>query len=118
MNSIRALLYAWLLVPLTGLLVLTVLGATSRTAAKGVAPFAIGLALAILLVFTIPFTNGALNPARATGVALFAGDWAIAQLWVFWLAPIVGGAIVGLLYRAFAPVEEIEIVEVIQVVED
>ena len=63
----------------TGLLVLTVLGSTARTAAKGVAPFAIGLALAILVVFTIPFTNGALNPARATAVALFAGDWALTQ---------------------------------------
>lgn len=102
----------------TALLVLTVLGSTARTAAKGVAPFAIGLALAILLVFTIPFTNGALNPARATGAALFAGDWALTQLWAFWLAPIVGGAIVGLLYRAFAPVEEIEVVETIELIED
>jgi aquaporin Z len=102
----------------TALLVLTVLGATSRAAAKGVAPFAIGLALAILVVFAIPFTNAALNPARASATALFAGDWAITQLWLFWVAPLIGGAIVGLLYRAFAPVEEIEIVETIEVIED
>jgi len=101
----------------TALLVLTVLSATSKFAAKGVAPFAIGLALAILVVFAIPFTNAAVNPARATGTALFAGDWALTQLWLFWLAPLVGGAIVGLLYRAFAPVEEIEIIETVEVIE-
>lgn len=98
----------------TGLLVLTVLGATHPRAPRGAAPFAIGLALAMLLVFAIPFTNGALNPARATATALFAGDWALGQLWLFWVAPILGGAIVGLLWRAFAPSEEIEIIEVIE----
>jgi len=97
----------------TGLLVLTILAATHPRAPRGVGPFAIGLALAILVVFAVPFTNGALNPARATATALFAGDWALGQLWLFWVAPILGAAIVGLLYRAFAPDEEIEVVEVI-----
>lgn len=102
----------------TGLLVLTVLGVTDPRAPRGVGPFAIGLALAILLVFAIPFTNGALNPARATGAALFAGDWALSQLWVFWVAPLAGGAVVGLLYRAFGHHEEIEIIETIEVLDD
>ena len=103
---------------LTGLLVLTVLAATSPKAPAAVAPFAIGLALAALVVLAIPFTNAGLNPARATATAAFSDTWAITQLWVFWLAPLIGAAIVGLLYRAFAPVEEIEIVEVIEVIED
>lgn len=103
----------------TALLVLVVLGATARTAVKGVAPFAIGLALAALVVFAIPFTNAGLNPARATATALFADTWALAQLWAFWIAPLVGAAIVGLLFRAFGPSEEeIEIVETITVIED
>jgi aquaporin Z len=98
----------------TALLVLVVLAATARTAVAAVAPFAIGLTLAALVVFAIPFTNAGLNPARATATALFADSWAIGQLWAFWLAPLVGAAVVGLLYRAFAPVEEIEIIEVIE----
>jgi len=102
----------------TGLLVLVVLGATSARAPKGIAPFAIGLGLALLVVWTIPFTNGALNPARATASALFSDSWALGQLWVFWLAPIIGAAIVGLLYRAFGPVEDIETVEVVELIED
>ena len=69
-------------------------------------------------MLAIPFTNAGLNPARATATAAFSDTWAITQLWAFWLAPLIGAAIVGLLYRAFAPVEEIEIVEVIEVIED
>jgi len=102
----------------TALLVLTILGVTSPGAPRGVAPFAIGLALAILVVFAIPFTNAGLNPARSTASALFAGDWALSQLWVFWVAPLLGGAIVGLLYRAFGPHEDVEIIETIEVIED
>ncbi len=90
----------------TGLLVLVILSATSARAPKGIAPFAIGLSLALLVVWTIPFTNGALNPARATATALFADTWALQQLWLFWLAPVLGAAIVGLLYRAFGPAED------------
>jgi aquaporin Z len=102
---------------ITGGLVLAVLGATKPSASKAAAPFVIGSALAFMVVLGIPFTNAAVNPARATSTALFAGDWAFAQLWVFWVAPIVGAAIVGLLWRAFAPVEEIEVVETIEVIE-
>lgn len=91
----------------TGLLVLVVLSATSVRAPKGVAPFAIGLGLALLVVWTIPFTNAALNPARATATALFADNWALNQLWVWWLAPIVGAAIVGLAFRIFGPAEDL-----------
>jgi aquaporin Z len=91
----------------TGLLVLVVLSATSVRAPKGVAPFAIGLGLALLVVWTIPFTNAALNPARATATAIFADNWALNQLWVWWLAPIVGAAIVGLAFRIFGPAEDL-----------
>jgi len=91
----------------TGLLVLVVLSATSVRAPKGVAPFAIGLGLALLVVWTIPFTNAALNPARATATALFADNWALNQLWVWWLAPIVGAAIVGLAFRILGPAEDL-----------
>jgi aquaporin Z len=101
----------------TALLVLVVLAATARTAAKGTAPFAIGLTLAALVVFAIPLTNAGINPARATATALFADTWALTQLWAFWGAPLIGAAIVGLLYRAFAPLEELEIVEVVEVIE-
>jgi len=91
----------------TGLLVLVVLSATSVRAPKGVAPFAIGLGLALLVVWTIPFTNAALNPARATATALFADNWALNQLWVWWLAPILGAAIVGLAFRILGPAEDL-----------
>lgn len=99
----------------TALLVLVVLAATARRSTALTAPFAIGLALSALVVFAIPFTNGGLNPARATATALFSDSWALGQLWAFWVAPLVGAAIVGLLYRAFAPVEEIEVVETIDI---
>ena len=101
----------------TAVLVLVVLAATARKASAAVAPFVIGLSLSALVVFAIPFTNAGLNPARATATALFSDSWALTQLWAFWLAPLVGAAIVGLLYRAFAPVEEIEIVETIEIIE-
>jgi aquaporin Z len=101
----------------TGILVLVVLAATARTASATVAPFAIGLTLAAMVVFAIPFTNAAVNPARATATALFSDTWALTQLWAFWVGPLIGAAIVGLLYRAFGPSEEIEIVETIEVIE-
>lgn len=91
----------------TGLLMLVVLSATAKKAHAAIAPFAIGLALAALVTWTIPFTNAALNPARATATALFADDWALSQLWAWWLAPIVGAAIVGLLFRVFGPAEDL-----------
>lgn len=91
----------------TGLLVLVVLSATAKKASASTAPFSIGVALAVLVTFTIPFTNAAVNPARATATALFADDWALNQLWAWWLAPIVGAAIVGLLFRIFGPAEDL-----------
>lgn len=102
----------------TALLVTVVLGATSVRAPKGIAPFSIGLGFAVLIVWTIPFTNAALNPARATATALFADSWALGQLWLFWLAPIIGAAIVGLLFRAFGPAEDIDEVDVVELFED
>lgn len=91
----------------TALLVLVALSATSVHAPRGVAPFAMGLGYALLVAWTIPFTNAALNPARATATALFADDWALNQLWAWWLAPILGAAIVGLAFRIFGPAEDL-----------
>lgn len=101
-----------------GLLVAVILAATSVRAPKGAAPFAIGLVFTVLVVWAIPFTNAGLNPARATATAVFSEGWALSQLWVFWLAPLIGAAIVGLLFRAFSPEEEYEVVEVLDVIED
>lgn len=84
---------------------LIILGATDRRAPAGLAPIAIGLALTLIHLISIPVTNTSVNPARSTGVAVFAGDWAIAQLWLFWLAPIVGALLGALAYRLIAPPE-------------
>jgi aquaporin Z len=75
-----------------------ILGATDRRAPAGLAPLAIGLALTLIHLISIPVTNTSVNPARSTGVAVFTGGWALAQLWAFWLAPIVGAVVGGLLY--------------------
>jgi aquaporin Z len=75
-----------------------ILGATDRRAPQGFAPIPIGLGLTLIHLVGIPVTNTSVNPARSTGQALFAGGWALEQLWVFWLAPIVGAALAGLLY--------------------
>jgi aquaporin Z len=75
-----------------------ILGATDKRAPAALAPLAIGLALTLIHLISIPVTNTSVNPARSTGVALFVGGWAVAQLWAFWLAPIVGAAIAGVLY--------------------
>lgn len=80
-------------------------------ASYGAAPLTIGLAFGFLLLIAVPFTNGSLNPARATGMALFADSWALQQLWVFWFAALVGAAISGLLFRAFGPEEDLIIIE-------
>ena len=69
----------------------------------GFAPIAIGLCLTLIHLISIPVTNTSVNPARSTAPALFAGGWALDQLWLFWVAPIVGGAIAGLAYRLLAP---------------
>jgi aquaporin Z len=84
---------------MTMMFMLIILGATDRRAPQGFAPLAIGLGLTLIHLISIPVTNTSVNPARSTGVALFAGDWALAQLWLFWLAPILGAALGALLYR-------------------
>lgn len=84
---------------LTAVFLFVIFGATSKQAPAGFAPLAIGLALALIHLVSIPVTNTSVNPARSTGPALFVGGWAISQLWLFWLAPILGGAFGGVLYR-------------------
>jgi aquaporin Z len=76
-----------------------ILGATHSNAPKGFAPIAIGLCLTLIHLISIPVTNTSVNPARSTGPALFAGGWALQQLWLFWLAPILGAAAAGVIYR-------------------
>ncbi|HVJ54455.1 MAG TPA: aquaporin Z [Aliidongia sp.] len=76
-----------------------IMGATHGNAPRGFAPLAIGLCLTLIHLISIPVTNTSVNPARSTGPALFVGGWAIEQLWLFWLAPIIGGAIGGIVYR-------------------
>jgi aquaporin Z len=85
---------------LTALFVVVIMGATRRTASPALAPVAIGLALTLIHLISIPVTNTSVNPARSTGQAIFAGGDLIAQLWLFWLAPLVGGIVGGVLYRA------------------
>jgi len=79
-----------------------IMGATDKRAPAGLAPLAIGLALTLIHLISIPVTGTSVNPARSTGVAFFAADWAVGQLWLFWVAPIVGGALGAVLYRAIA----------------
>lgn len=86
-------------VVMTAMFLLIIMGATDRRAPQGFAPIAIGLALTLIHLISIPVTNTSVNPARSTGVALYAGGWAIDQLWLFWVAPIVGGALGALIYR-------------------
>ena len=89
-------------VVLTFMFLFIILGATDRRAPQGFAPIAIGLGLTLIHLIGIPVTNVSVNPARSTGPALFVGGWALAQLWLFWLAPIVGGIIAGLVYPRVA----------------
>ena len=88
---------------MTFMFLIVILGATSQKAPPGFAPLAIGLALTLIHLVAIPVTNTSVNPARSTGVALFQGTWAVQQLWAFWLAPIVGGALAGLVQRWLGP---------------
>ena len=87
-------------VVLTFMFLMIILGATSNRVPPGFAPIAIGLALTVIHLISIPVTNTSVNPARSTGMALFADGWALQQLWLFWLAPIVGAVLAGLVYRA------------------
>ena len=85
---------------MTFMFLMIILGATDRRAPAGFAPIAIGLGLTLIHLISIPVTNTSVNPARSTGPALFVGGWAIGQLWLFWVAPIVGAALAGIGYRS------------------
>ena len=87
-------------VVMTAMFLVIILGATDKRAPAGFAPIAIGLGLTLIHLISIPVTNTSVNPARSTGVALFVGSWAVAQLWLFWVAPIIG-AIVGAMIHRF-----------------
>jgi aquaporin Z len=89
-------------VVVTFMFLMVVLGATDARAPKGFAGLAIGLALTLIHLISIPVTNASVNPARSTGPALFVGGWALSQLWLFWVAPILGAAIAGLVYPSLA----------------
>ena len=93
-------------VVMTMMFLLVIMGATDKRAPQGFAPIAIGLCLTLIHLISIPVTNTSVNPARSTGVAIFAGDWALAQLWLFWLAPIVGGILGAVIYRLIGSAEE------------
>jgi len=86
-------------VVMTMMFLLIILGATDKRAPQGFAPIAIGLGLTLIHLISIPVTNTSVNPARSTGVALFVGGWALAQLWLFWVAPIIGAVLGALVYR-------------------
>ncbi|MGA8242417.1 MAG: aquaporin Z [Desulfobacterales bacterium] len=86
-------------VVMTFMFLLVIHGATDKRAPQGFAPIAIGLCLTLIHLISIPVTNTSVNPARSTGVALFAGGWAVQQLWLFWIAPIIGGVLGGFVYR-------------------
>lgn len=92
-------------VVMTMFFLLIILGATDKRAPAGFAPIAIGLALTLIHLVSIPVTNTSVNPARSTGVALYVGDWAIAQLWLFWVAPIAGALLGAFAYRFIASEE-------------
>jgi aquaporin Z len=84
---------------MTAMFLIVILGSTDKRAPQGLAPIAIGLCLTLIHLISIPVTNTSVNPARSTGVAVFVGGWAVAQLWLFWLAPIVGAVLGATVYR-------------------
>lgn len=86
-------------VVMTMMFIVIILGATDKRAPAGFAPIAIGLCLTLIHLISIPVTNTSVNPARSTGVAIYVGDWATAQLWLFWAAPIIGGLLGAAIYR-------------------
>ena len=93
-------------VVMTFMFLIIILGATDKRAPQGFAPLAIGLGLTLIHLISIPVTNTSVNPARSTGVAIFQGDWAVSQLWLFWIAPIVGAVLAGGIYRWFEAEEK------------
>ena len=90
---------------MTFMFLIVILGATHSKAPKGFAGLAIGLALTLIHLISIPVTNTSVNPARSTSQALFVGDWATGQLWLFWVAPIIGAALAGIVYKYLSPEE-------------
>ena len=86
-------------VVLTMFFLLIILGSTDERAAKGFAPIPIGLGITLIHLISIPVTNTSVNPARSTGPAIFVGGWALGQLWLFWVAPVIGAALAGLIYN-------------------
>ncbi len=86
-------------VVMTMMFLIVIMGATDKRAPQGFAPIAIGLCLTLIHLISIPVTNTSVNPARSTGVAVFVGDWAVSQLWLFWVAPIVGGVLGAVIYK-------------------
>jgi len=93
-------------VVMTMMFLLIILGATDARAPAGLAPIAIGLGLTLIHLISIPVTNTSVNPARSLGVAVYVGDWALAQLWLFWLAPIIGAVLGALIYRFIGSPDE------------
>lgn len=98
-------------VVMTFFFLVIILGSTDRRAPAGMAPLAIGLALTLIHLVSIPVTNTSVNPARSTGPALFVGGWALSQLWLFWVAPLLGGALAGVIYPMFPSGGEPEVGE-------
>ena len=90
---------------LTMIFIMVIMGATDERAPAGMAPIAIGLCLTLIHLISIPVTNTSVNPARSTGVALYAGGWAISQLWLFWVAPIIGGFLGAKIYKCIGSKE-------------
>ena len=97
---------------LTAGFLFVIMGATDTRAPSGFAPLAIGLALTLIHLISIPVTNTSVNPARSTGPALLVGGWALAQLWLFWLAPILGGILGGMSYRWLATTQPVAVADV------
>jgi len=96
---------------MTAMFLFIILGATDKRAPAGLAGIGIGLSLTLIHLISIPVTNTSVNPARSTGPALVVGDWALSQLWLFWLAPIAGAIIAGIVYRFFESSDEPQEVE-------
>ena len=86
---------------MTAMFLIVIMGSTDKRAPAGFAPLAIGLCLTLIHLISIPVTNTSVNPARSTGVAVFVGGWAVSQLWLFWVAPIIGAVLGALAYRSF-----------------
>lgn len=91
---------------MTFMFLIIILGATHPNAPKGFAGLAIGLGLTLIHLISIPVTNTSVNPARSTSQAIFAGDWALSQLWLFWVAPIIGAILAGIVYKMISPTKE------------